>query len=133
MNLDSTRHYWKEKGVDEEFGEYIYVCLRGQVKGEHDIRCHVLPCVTVTKAGIRVKESVRRLLALKAAQGFKDGPAISDEEGVLLATHVMDEAMIKVLEEIYEDKRELFPKKITTVNDLKGMYQVFRSLRRSSD
>ena len=133
LDLDGTRFYWKEKSIDEEHGEYIYVCLRGQVKGEHGIRCHVLPCVAITGSGIKVKESVRRLLALKAAQGFKDGPAISDEEGVLLPSHFMDETMIEVLEKIYAGQKSLFPKKVTSANDLKGMYQVFRSLRRSSD
>ena len=133
LDLDGTRYYWKEKGVDEEYGEYIYVCLRGQVKGEHGIRCHVLPCVAITNSGINVKETVRRLLALKGAQGFKDGPAISDEEGALLLSHAMDEAMIEELEVIYTDQRDLFPKKVTSVSDLRGMYQVFRLLRRSSD
>ena len=31
------------------------------------------------------------------------------------------------------EQKDLFPKKVTSVNDLKGMYQAFRSLRRSSD
>ena len=28
LDLNGTRYNWKEKGVDEEYGEYIYVCLR---------------------------------------------------------------------------------------------------------
>ena len=77
---------------------------------------------------------MRRLLTLKSAHGYKDGPAISDEDGVLLPTHVIDEAIIKMLEDIYAEKRELFPKeKLTSVNYLRGTYQVFRSLRRASD
>ena len=51
----------------------------------------------------------------------------------MLATHMMDEAMIEVLEEIHNDKQGLFPKKITSVNNLKAMYQVFSSLKRSSN
>ena len=56
------------------------------MKGEHGIRGHMLPCVSVTGSGICIKESVYRLLELKASQGFTDGPTASNTQGVVFST-----------------------------------------------
>ena len=87
------------------------MCLRGQVKGEHGIRCHLLPTVAVTTSGIDLLRSVKRLLKLKSKQGHKEGPAVSDLEGKLFHTAVLNDAFQEVLDEIYSTKRCLFPEK----------------------
>jgi hypothetical protein len=63
--------------------DHFIITLRGKIKGEHNARCHLLPCVPVTGTGLRIRESMRRLLDLKASQGLTDGPAISKENGHL--------------------------------------------------
>jgi len=110
LDIEGLRYYWKEQGVDDDFGDYIYICLRGQVKGEYEIRCYVLPSVTIKKTGIEVKSSVQRLLSLKSRQGFRDGPTIFDIEGVFYSTETIDDAMIDVLSDLYISYRSLFPK-----------------------
>ena len=118
---------------DKKYGQYFYVCLRGQVKGEHGVRCHVLPCVCVTGSGIRVFESVKRLIKLKSSQGHKDGPAVSGIDGKILNRDVLDDALHDVLLELFQTKRSLFPGKIKTEEEIKTSYQIFRTLRRTSD
>jgi hypothetical protein len=61
------------------------------------------------------------------------GPAISDEGGVIFSSRAMDNALHEVLEDLFETKRSLFPPTIASVNELRKLYQVFRSFRRSSD
>jgi hypothetical protein len=39
---------YEDKGDDE----YFIVALLGKVKGEHQDRCHLLPCTALTSSGI---------------------------------------------------------------------------------
>jgi hypothetical protein len=109
------------------------VTLRGKIKGEHNQREHQLPCTLTTSSGINIKESIDRLIKLKKSQGRISGPAISDEEGVILPARAMDDALHEVLEDLFGSKRNLFPATIEDVEELRKRYQVFRSFRRSSD
>jgi hypothetical protein len=62
-----------------------------------------------------------------------DGPAISKENGLLFSSRAVDDALLEVLEELFISNRELFPTKMETLEDLRKSYQVFRTLRRTSD
>jgi hypothetical protein len=59
--------------------KYIIIVLLGKIKG-----AHILPCVPITSSGIEVKALALRLMDLKRAQGFTDGPGISDQSGRVL-------------------------------------------------
>ena len=37
LDLDGLRYYWSSKMKDKKHGDYFYICLRGQVKGEHGV------------------------------------------------------------------------------------------------
>jgi hypothetical protein len=76
LDLEGLHHHW---GVGD--GTYVIVTLQGAVKGESIDRDHLLPCVFVTLSGVNVKASLKRLMDLKAGQGFTNGPAISDLGG----------------------------------------------------
>ena len=69
LDLEGLRDYWGHDEIDDSFGKFIYICLRGQVKGESGACCHVLPCVPKIMTGIYVKSSIRRLIKLKSKQG----------------------------------------------------------------
>ena len=86
LYLEGLRGYWNEVRIYDVYGDYIYVCLRGKVKSEHVIRGHLLPYVSVIGSGICIKDSVYRLLELKASQGFTDGPTASNTQGVVFST-----------------------------------------------
>ena len=118
---------------DPDYGRYFYICLRGQVKGEHGVRCHVMPCTFTTSSGIEVYESVKRLVKLKSSQGHKDGPAISGVDGKLLNRQALDDALHEVLLELFHKDKTLFPGKIKKEEEIKTSYQIFRTLRRTSD
>ena len=65
MNLEELNNHSKEKMIHKEFGRSAYIYLRGNVKGEQNVRCHLLPSVAMNSRGVRVKASIDRLLALK--------------------------------------------------------------------
>ena len=111
----------------------MYIYLRGQVKGEHDIICHILPLVSETSSGIHMKKSLYWLLTLKAYQDPYDRPAVSNIKEDLFSTQIMDDCLKEGLADIYDTHRELFPKTITSVEELRELYQVYMSLRRTSD
>ncbi len=118
---------------DEENGNFFIIALRGKIKGEHNARCHHLPCVHITVTGLRIRESVARLMSWKAKRGFMDGPAISDLKGDLLSSRFIDDSLLEVLEDLFESNQAWFPSKFETALDLRKSYQVFRTLRRTSD
>jgi hypothetical protein len=128
LDLEGLHRHWRDDVED-----HFIITLRGKIKGEHNARCHLLPCVPVTGTGLRIRDSVKRLLELKANQGLTDGPAISKENGHLFSSRAIDDSMLEVLEDLFGSNRDLFPTKIETIQDLRKSYQVFRSLRRTSD
>ena len=60
---------------------YFIIALVGTRKGESNDRVHIIPCSNVTLSGIKVKETVYRLVDHKKQLGFIDGPVISDHKG----------------------------------------------------
>ncbi len=96
---------------DEENGNFFIIALRGKIKGEQNARCHHLRCVHITVTGLRIRESVARLMSWKAKQGFMDGPAISDLKGDLLSSRFIDDSLLEVLEDLFESNQAWFPSK----------------------
>jgi hypothetical protein len=111
----------------------VVVALLGKIKGESDDRDHLLPCVPITSSGVDVRTSVARLMDFKRARGHVSGPAISDINGRVFSHRVMNDALLEVLEELFDSHRELFPPSISSKEILRQRVQVFRTLRRTSD
>jgi hypothetical protein len=128
LDISGLRRKWGLGG-----DEYITIALLGKIKGETDDRAHLLPSVHVTSSGIRIADSVKRLIEFKARNGFTSGPAISDFSGYIYDTSDMTDALIEVLEDVFENHRDLFPASITDKEMLRKKYQAFRTLRRTSD
>jgi hypothetical protein len=105
----------------------------GKVKGEYHDRCHLLPCVFLTKSGINPYVWINRLKEIKLKQGLLDGPAISDEKGRVLNLSSIDQSMHEILEDLFISNPQLFPSTITSKEDVLSNYHAFRSFRRSSD
>lgn len=123
---------FEEKGGTEGGLDYFVIPLLGKVKGEHQDRCHLFPCVSITSSRIPVKNWVYSLLNRKRADGYIDGPAISDLNGKVKTTTRLDEQLVEVLEDIYDETPSLFPASITSKDDINIFYSVFRTPRRSS-
>jgi hypothetical protein len=113
--------------------KYIVIALLGKIKGESGDRAHLLPCMPITSSGIDVKKSVFRLMNLKRTQGYKDGPAISDVRGKVLSHRALNDSLLKVLEDLFDSDRDLFPASIPDKETLRKRIQVCRTLRRTSD
>jgi hypothetical protein len=129
LDLEGLHRNWSRPEDDS----FLYIALLGRIKGEHQDRCHLIPASAVTGSNIDVKFSVERLLQHKANKGYRDGPAISDENGRLFPTRAIDDMLHEVLEDLFDSDRELFPPQIENEEQVRTRYQAFRTFRRTSD
>ena len=112
---------------------YFVVALLGKVKGEHHGRCHLLPSVKITSSEICVHAWINLLMNDKIDRGFTNGPLISDWDGKVLTTDALDKMFWEILEELYDENTSLFPPSLKHRDEIPEAYQVYRSIRRSSD
>jgi hypothetical protein len=126
LDLSGLWKHWTEER------DYVIVTLLGRVKGESGDRRHLLPAVDVTSSGIRVKRSISRLMYAHSRAGRKHGPAIADERGNLFTSRDLNLMFLEAIEPIFDQARELFPPDMER-QQLSTAYQVFRTLRKSSD
>ena len=108
-------------------------CPVGKIKGEHNDRNHLIPCSPVTQSGINVRACLEQLIVEKEKYGLFDGPAISNEKGRVLSTHCINGCLLDILEELFDTTPGLFPADVTSKDELSKHYQVFRTLRKTSD
>lgn len=80
MDLGGILEYW-----DASPGATILV-LRGQIKGEHKSRTHLLPCVSVTSSGVNLKVWMQLVIAAHKLKEQWDGPAFCDRQGFVLSS-----------------------------------------------
>lgn len=112
---------------------YFIIALLGKIKGEHHGRCHLLPSVKITSSLICVYGWVNELMNSKISRGFTNGPLFSDWEGKVFTTDALDKMLCEILEELFDEKPSLFPASVTNREEISDCYQVYRSIRRSSD
>jgi hypothetical protein len=103
-------------------------CSIGEIKGKPGDWAHLLSSVPVTSSGIQVETLLRRLLDFKACRGFKTGPAISDLQGRVFEPKALNDALLEVLEDLFDHHSKLFPPSITNCEMLCQKYQAFRML-----
>jgi hypothetical protein len=128
--LDLSGLHWRFAAGGNK---YVVIELLGKIKGESGDRAHLLSTVAVTSSGIDVRLSLKRLMDFKRAQGFIDGPAISDLRGNILSHRSLNEGVLELLEELFETHQELFPASIVDKEVLRKRVQVYQTLRRTSD
>ena len=121
-----------EEWTDQDKG-YIVVPLLGRLKGETKDSLHRLPCVNVTSSGLKVRRTLKELIAIKRQFNQFDGPAISDVTGQVLTSSTVNEYFHDILISLFNSQRDLFPFSIKEEGNIKTEYQSFRSFRRSSD
>ena len=112
--------------------EYCIVPLKGRIKGESIERDHILPCCLETSSGIKVVEWLKMVILVHGMAGRKGGPAITDWKGDILTSAALDATLHEYLEVLYEDEID-FPQEITSVEDIRERFSVFRSFRRASN
>jgi len=112
--------------------DHLVIPLKGQVKGEHRTREHLLPCVPVTNSGINVKRWITRMIALAEDSGRMHGSALVDGRGIVRTTAFMNDRFHQILSDVWIQEPRLFGKDLTTVEEIHDQFHVFRSLRRGS-
>ena len=127
LDLGGLRNNWQP-----DRGDHFVIALWGKLKGETTYRNHVIPCINVTKSGIKVKYTVQRLLELKEKEGNIKGPAISEKAGFLLQARELDQQLHDLLMDIHENDPSLFPPSIASIEDILEYYRCYRTWRRTS-
>ena len=105
----------------------------GQIKGESNDSCHLLPCINVTGSGLNERFITHLHMTLKESQGLNNGLAVLDIHGTILNYNDIDQLLINILEEMYDKSSEGFPAKIDTKEKIGEHYHCFRTFRRTSD
>eukprot|EP00980_Cylindrotheca_fusiformis_P026529 scaffold16361_cov69-Cylindrotheca_fusiformis.AAC.2 len=113
----------------------VWLPIVGKVKGADSVNTYFLRSVPVTSSGINVEHWRDLLLAVHHRAGRRQGPAFCDPQGFLLPTRRMNQYLWEALEELFvsEEAADLFPKAITSPEDIQSLIEVDRSPRRSSD
>eukprot|EP00980_Cylindrotheca_fusiformis_P018324 scaffold5977_cov98-Cylindrotheca_fusiformis.AAC.1 len=113
----------------------VWLPIVGKVKGADSVNTYFLRSVPVTSSGINVEHWRDLLLAVHHRAGRQQGPAFCDPQGFLLPTRRMNQYLWEALEELFvsEETADLFPKAITSPEDIQSLIEVDRSPRRSSD
>ena len=109
------------------------VALLDKIKREHYDVAHLIPCTHMTESGIDVYKSLDILIREKKSLAIFDGPVISSLSGLLLSTQTINDMLIGVLQEIYEEDATAFPADIDSKNALGQSYQYYRTSRKTSD
>ncbi len=122
LDLAGLIRQWEKRD-----GTSVVIALLEKIKGEHHERCHLLPSVPVTQSGVRVAESLERLIASKRRNRFEDGPAISDEKGEAYSSRAIDGCLHEILDDLFDEKPTLFPQNIGDEEELKKCFQAFRT------
>ena len=74
-----------------------------------------------------MKGILAQLLSEKRKLGFRDGPAISDEEGKLFTARDVDDMLWEMLKDCHQENRDMFPLDVTSTKSLDQFYHCFRT------
>jgi hypothetical protein len=124
LDLSDLKQKWGLGG-----NEYVTIALLGKIKGETSNQVHLLPLVHITLSSVDVVGSLKCLIGLKERSGLRSGPAISNLSGRIYKPLDMNDALLEVLEDLFDNHHELFPAPVKNKELLRNMYQAFRTLR----
>ena len=125
IDLTGLNQHWKDDR------NYLIISLFGRIKGEKYDLTHLIPCTTATTSGIQLKQILKEFIIHQRHLGRTKGPAITDINGKLLSTKVLDEMFHEVLNLIYSTEKHLFPTTIKSSEDIKVYYQCYRTFRKT--
>ena len=118
---------------DQERNELLAVPLVGKLKGSGQVKRHILRSVKVTSSGINVNWWMTYLRQVVELNGRNRGPVFTDKDGFVWTSVTINEMFHEGLEYIYEHHKALFPFGITSADDVRLHYGVYRSFCRGSD
>jgi hypothetical protein len=89
--------------------------------------------VDETSSGILVRKTVSGLILVREHQGWFNGPAICDKDGVQWTTALANKILHKLLSNLFDQDPSLFPSHIGLHGNIIGKYHVYCSFQRASD
>jgi len=126
LDLRGLHQHW------DRSADYVTIALLGRLKGEHHDLLHLIPCSNSTSSGIQVRKIVKNHLRIKELTSAFEGPAISNKEGKIYPTKLVDDTVHELLIDIFQNSANLFPPSIDSPEKIFTSYQCFRTFRRTS-
>jgi hypothetical protein len=117
---------------DAQPGTTVLV-LQGKIKGKHQLRTHLIPCVNVTGSGVNLKLWIDLTISANKLRGHVDGPAFCDENGCVLLSEELDAHLHGALIQILQRDPTTLPADLRLEEQIKERIHCFRTLHRTSD
>ena len=111
----------------------VWITLSGMIKGQKTPTLHHLWSVPITSSGINVELWRDRLLFIHQEANRIDGPAICEDDGYLMSNSAMNDLFWTILEELYEEDSDDFPNAISSIEDIRSLINIYRTMRRTSN
>ena len=106
--------------------------MSGVVKGQKKVTLHQLRSVPVTNSGIDIEAWRNRLITVHEEADHSEGPTICDDNGFLMTNNEMNNLFWTVLEELYLESPDDFPKDISSIDLIRVRINIYRTLRHSA-
>jgi hypothetical protein len=126
LDLYGLRLYLDE-GRNHATKPHVVAPLLGRFKNELGERYHLFLLASETASGLKPREWLERLVAVRFEEGRVQGPAFCDENGRMEYSRTYEELFLEVLLEIQEERPDLIPESVD-ISD----HGLSRSWRRSS-
>ena len=108
LNLGGLNKYNSSKRSE------VVLSLLGKVKGESNTRMHFMYSVPMTSSGINVRKWIELLMLAQRKAKRHDGPASTYYFGAPLKYSEVNDMMIKILCELWDELPDLFPAYVTS-------------------
>jgi hypothetical protein len=116
------------KGKFDVNDPHVVAPLLGRLKGEDGERYHMLLMASETSSGLKIREWLERLVALRERQGRYHGPAFCNDNGEVVRMTDYEEVFYEILHDIQDQRPDLIGPEV----DVEQVYGFYRSFRRGA-
>jgi hypothetical protein len=116
------------KGKFDVNDPHVVAPLLGRLKGEDGERYHMLLMASETSSGLKIREWLEHLVALRERQGRYHGPAFCNDNGEVVRMTDYEEVFYEILHDIQDQRPDLIGPEV----DVEQVYGFYRSFRRGA-
>ena len=116
-------------GTDLSGAPYVIAPLIGEFKGESGARHHLMALASTTRSGIELREWVEKLMAVRAREGHRAGPAFGYRDGSVATIAEYDDILFGFLRRIQIERPDL----LSPTDPVGENYSLFRTFRRTAE
>ena len=117
------------RGADLSRVPYVFVALLGEFKGATGVKQHIICSPHVTQSGIQLRWWLEKVMAVRAEEGCRRGPAFGYRDGSVATLAEYDAILHEFLLELQEEEHS----PISSSDDIFKLYGFFRSFRKAAE